>query len=590
MALDGALLHGIKEELIGALEDARIDKIHQPSKEELVFAVRSHQGNKKLYISTRPSSPRIHLVTRTPENPDTPPMFCMLLRKRLTGGRLMAIRQNGIERALYFDFDCINELGDLVRLTLAVELMGRFSNVILLDADNRIVDVLKRVDWEMSPTRPLLPGLSYEVPIALAQKHDVSTTTAEEIVAAVMRHTDRDLSDALITVTCGVSALVCREIAHHTTRGAAVTVGEMTADQVDRLAFYLRRVKEAIESADGRQPYMLLKQGEPYDYSFIPITQYGISAVGRPFSTFSELLEEFYEKRDAAQRMKQRSQDIFRVLTNATDRITRKLANQQEDLRRSEKRDLKRKYGDLINANLHLAKHGASSIDVIDYFDENCPTVTIPLNPAWSAAQNAQRYYKEYRKAQTAEKILTEQIEQGKQELQYIETVFDALTRASTGRELDELRQELIAGGYMHVSSRGKKVKLPPPLPPIHCVSSDGYDIYIGRNNVQNDKLTLKTAHGSDWWFHTKNIAGSHVILVTRGDTPPDRTIEEAAVLAASHSKAAASSQVPVDYTPVKFVKKPAGAKPGKVIYETNQTLYVTPDETLIKRLGGEGT
>ncbi len=584
MALDGALLHCIKEELSASLQDAKIDKIHQPSKEELVFAMRGRQGSKKVYISTRPSSPRIHLVAKTPENPDVPPMFCMLLRKRLTGGRLVAIRQNGIERALYLDFDCINELGDPVRLTLAVELMGRFSNVLLLDETGMIIDVLKRVDWEMSPTRPLLPGLRYELPIALAKKQDVFLTSAQSIVSAVLQQPDRDLADAIVSVTCGVSPLICREIAHQTTRGVDTTVSKLTDDQIDRLHFYLERVKKAMETSENRQPYMLLKENAPYDYSFIPIAQYGLSVIGRKFSTFSEMLEEFYEKRDAAQRMKQRSQDILRVLTNANDRITRKLANQQDDLRRSEKRETKRMYGDLINANLHLAQRGASSMEVINYFDEQCPTVTIPLNPALSASQNAQRYYKEYRKAQTAEKILTEQIEQGKQELQYIDTVFDALTRATTGRELDELRQELISSGYMRVS-HGKKVKLPPPLPPIHCVSDDGFDIYIGRNNVQNDRLTMKTAHGSDWWFHTKNMAGSHVILMTNGQIPPDRTVEQAAILAATHSKAAASSQVPVDYTPVRYVKKPAGAKPGKVIYETNKTMYVTPDEMLLKRL-----
>ncbi len=588
MALDGATVHCLKEELTTALADTKIDKIYQPSKEELVIAMRGRQGTRKVYISARPSSPRIHLVTVTPENPDTPPMFCMLLRKRLVGGRLVAIRQNGIERALYLDFDCVNELGDLVRLTLAVELMGRFSNVILLDETSLIIDVLKRVDWDMSPTRPLLPGLRYEPPVALAKKLDFSLASVDNILDAVLTQKDVDLSEALINATCGVAPLVCREIAHQTARGVDTTVGIMDTDMVDRLRFFIGRVQSAILTGEYRQPYLITKDDTPKEYSFIPITQFGLTAVGRVMSSFSELLCEFYEKRDAAQRMKQRSQDILRVLTNAHDRITRKLANQQEDLRRSEQRETKRIYGDLINANLHLAQRGASSMEVVNYFDEACPMISIPLNPAWSAAQNAQRYYKDYRKAQTAQKVLTEQIEQGHLELQYIDTVFDALSRATTARELDELRQELIAQGYMRQSTRGKKVKFPPPLPPIHCVSDDGFDIWIGRNNVQNDTLTLKTAHNQDIWFHTKNIAGSHVILVTGGQTPPDRTMEQAAVLAATHSKAASSSQVPVDYTPVRYVKKPAGAKPGKVIYETNKTMYVTPDETLVNRLSSQ--
>ena len=588
MALDGATIRCLKEELSTALQETKIDKIYQPSKEELVVAMRGRQGARKLYISARPSSPRIHLVTETPENPDTPPMFCMLLRKRLVGGRLAGIRQNGIERALYLDFDCINELGDPVRLTLAVELMGRFSNVILLDENGLIIDVLKRVDWEMSPTRPLLPGLRYEQPVALAKKVDFSLVSIETIVNAVLDQKDSDLSEALIRSTCGVAPLVCREIAHQTTRGVDTVVENMDDDMVDRLRFFVGRVQNAILAGGYRQPFLITKGDEPKEYSFIPITQFGLSAIGRPMESFSALLCEFYEKRDAAQRMKQRSQDILKVLTNAYDRITRKLANQQEDLRRSEQRETKRMYGDLINANLHLAERGASSMDVINYFDEACPTITIPLNPAWSASQNAQRYYKEYRKAQTAQQVLTEQIEQGNLELQYIDTVFDALSRATTARELDELRQELIAQGYMRISTRGKKVKLPPPLPPIHCVSEDGFDIWIGRNNMQNDVLTLKTARNHDIWFHTKNIAGSHVILVTNGQTPPERSLEQAAILAATHSKAAESAQVPVDYTPVKYVKKPAGAKPGKVIYETNKTMYVTPDATLLARLSSQ--
>ena len=588
MALDGAMVHCLKEELSAELQDTKIDKIYQPSKEEVVIAMRGRQGTRKVYISARPSSPRIHLVTETPENPDTPPMFCMLLRKRLVGGRLNNIRQNGIERALYLDFDCINELGDPVRLTLAVELMGRFSNVILMDNDGIIIDVLKRVDFEMSPTRPLLPGLRYALPVALAQKVDFSLATVENIVEAVLAQRELDLAEALIRVTCGVAPLVCREIAHQTTRGAGIMVGEMDSDTVDRLRFFTARVQNAILTGGYRQPYLITQGDEPKEFSFVPIMQFGLNAIGWPMESFSQLLCEFYEKRDAAQRMKQRAQDVLRVLTNAYDRITRKVANQQEDLRRSEQRETKRMYGDLINANLHLAQRGASSMEVVNYFDESCPTITIPLNPAWSAAQNAQRYYKEYRKAQTAQKVLTEQIEQGNQELQYIDSVFDALSRATTARELDELRQELIAQGYMRVNTRGRKVKLPPPLPPIHCVSDDGFDIWIGRNNMQNDILTLKTARNHDVWFHTKNMAGSHVIVATNGQTPPERTLEQAAVLAATHSKAAKSAQVPVDYTPVKYVKKPAGAKPGKVIYETNKTMYVTPDETLVSRLSSK--
>ena len=587
MALDGACLHILRQELAIALADAKIDKVNQPSREELVLSMRARGKTRRLYISTRPSSPRIHLLENAPENPDSPPMFCMLLRKRMTGGRLKAIRQNGLERALYLDFDCINELGDPVRLTLAVELMGRFSNVILVDEQGVIADAMKRVDFEMSPTRPLLPGLRYEPPVALAKKQDVFLTETVELAAAVLAQEDRLLDDALLTVTCGIAPIVCREIAYAVTRGQAVTVGDLSTDQRDRLRFFIGRTKERMDLHEA-VPTVLIKDGEPFDFSFMPIAQYGTAAVERRMDSLSALLEEFYEKRETAARMKQRSQDILRLLTNATDRLTRKIAKQQEDQERAADRDIKRLYGDLIHANMHLASHGADHLDAINYYDPACPTVRVPLNPALSAAQNAARYYKEYRKAQTAERVLAEQIAQGKAELAYLDTVFDALSRATTARELGAIREELIAEGYLK-PARGKKVKAPLALLPIHCVTEDGFHIFIGRNNGQNDRLTLKTASGRDWWFHVKNMAGSHVILVTDGREPSDTAIRQAAVLAATHSKAAASSQVPVDYTPVKNVKKPAGAKPGYVIYETNRTLFVQPDETLTERISFRG-
>lgn len=587
MALDGAFLSCLREELTAALPDARVDKIHQPSREELVLALRHRAGSEKLMISVRANSPRVNFTKIAVENPAAPPMFCMLLRKRLTGGRLIAIRQPGLERALYFDFDCVNELGDIVRLTLAVEIMGRHSNIILIDSDGTVLDAIKRVDWDMSSVRPVLPGLKYAPPPAAEGRLDLSAAAPEAFLEAVAHGKDEPLSKALLAVSHGLSPLMCREIAHLATRGQDTRAAALTPEERERAVFYLRRVADAVKTGENRKPYLLTRaDGTPLDFSFMPITQYGLAALGREMDSFSALLDAFYAEKDAAERIKQRSHDILRVLTNAYDRTVRKLEHQRAELAQSGKREEWRVYGDVLTASLHAVPKGASSAELVNYYDPNCATLRVPLDPALSAAQNAQKYYKQYRKAQTAERILSEQIAAGEAELQYIDTVFDALSRAETWRELGELRQELAAGGYLRLQ-RGKQ-KPPAPLGPMTFVSDDGFTILVGRNNVQNDRLTLKTARGSDVWFHTKNIPGSHVIVVTGGETPPDCTLEQAAVLAAFHSKAAQSVQVPVDYTEVRNVKKPAGAKPGMVIYENNRTAYVTPDAALVQRLRRE--
>ncbi|MBQ7088564.1 MAG: NFACT family protein [Clostridia bacterium] len=583
MALDGAFLACLRQELADTLQDARIDKIHQPGREELVMALRWKGGNEKLYLSAGANAPRLHFTTQTPENPAQPPMFCMLLRKRLTGGRLCAIRQEGWERALYLDFDCINELGDPIRLTLAVEIMGRHSNIILIGQDGIIIDAIKRVDPAMSSVRPILPGLRYEVPPP-AEGLDLSVATPDEVVAAIRGGKDGPLSKAIQQTVTGLSPLSCREIAFRATAGEDTPVRALTDREWGKLADCLTRTRDAVLTGERRVPYLLVKaDGTPQEFSFQTIIQYGPTVTGQEMESFSALLDAFYARRAAAERMKVRSHDLLRVLLNASERVKRKLNNQRQELAAAADRDKMRLYGDLINAGMHLIPAGATSAELINYYDENCATITVPLDPALSAAANAQKYYKDYRKAQTAERILTQRIAEGEQELIYLDSVFDSLTRATSARELEELRRELEEQGYLR-RQKGKQ-KPPPPMKALTFRSDDGFTILVGRNNLENDRLTLKTARGCDVWFHTKNIPGSHVIVVTEGQTPPDRTLEQAAVIAATHSKAADSVQVPVDYTAVKFVKKPSGAKPGMVIYTDNRTAYVNPDVGLCERL-----
>lgn len=587
MALDGAFLSCLRRELESELTGTRVDKIHQPSREELVFWMRGINGHRKLLFSSRVQAPRVHFTEYLPENPAQPPMLCMLFRKHLTGARFLGIRQCGLERVLYFDFEALNELGDRVKLTLAAELMGRNSNLILIAENGRIVDAVRRVDFDSTSARPILPGLPYEAPPQTDGRTDFFAVSAAEAADLIRKAENMPLSTAVNKTLLGLSPLLCREVSYLVTRGRDTEPQDLSPYECEKLTAALEKIKTAAECGKSYVPYLISNNKNiPLEYSFLPITQYGLDAIGCEVENLSTLLDRFYAEKEQAERIRRSSSDILRVLSSSSDRILRKIANQKQDLLRSAKREQKREWADLINANLHLIPHGAEQATVINYFDPECAAITIPLDPSKSAAQNAQKYYKEYRKAQTAERVLVEQIEAGEEELRYLDSVLDALSRAVTVRELDELRTELAGSGYLRLQKGGRKP--PAPLGALEFVSSDGFRIRVGRNNIGNDKLTLRDSRGCDIWFHTKNIPGSHTVVVTEGAQVPERTLREAAVLAATFSKASDSAQVPVDYTPIKFVRKPAGAKPGRVIYDHQQTVYVTPDASLPSALKKE--
>lgn len=573
MALDGMFLNCIKHEL-DFLIGGRVDKIAQPSREEIIITFRTKGGAEKLMFSASAGSARVHITKMSVENPKVPPMFCMLLRKHIGNGRLLDIRQDGLERILCFDFEAMNELGDMVKVTLAAEIMGRCSNVVIINNEGKIIDSIKRVDTEMSRERPVLPGMRYTLP-PRSPRLDFRTSGRDEIKAALEAMPDCDLAKALVKVFEGISPIVAREWVFYAAKGTSPAKSELTEDMLDRLCFALKKTASEIENGQSVYTVVKDKEGLLKDFAFMPISQYGALMVTKPFESACAVLDYFYAERDSVSRMKQRSQDLYKLLLNTTDRIARRTEAQREELKLSENRwELKLK-GDLISANLYRIEKGMSSFETENYFEEGCPVITIELDKRLTPSQNMQRYYSEYRKADTAEKILTEKIAQGEDELAYIDSVFDALTRTNSEDEVNELRAELAEQGYL----RSAKLKGKPPKsrPPLEFTSPDGYTILIGRNNVQNDKLTMKTAEKTDIWLHTKNIPGSHVIIRTNGENPPDETILYAARLAAFHSKAKSSSQVPVDYVPVRFVKKPAGSKPGKVIFTNNRTVYVTP-------------
>lgn len=573
MALDGGYLRHICNEINENALNCRVEKVYQPNKDEIILGLRGLNGASKLLLSARANSPRINFTKYAPENPKVPPMLCMLFRKRLCGAKLINARQEAMERIIFLDFDATNELADHVNLTLAVEIMGKYSNVIFIDENGDIIDALKRVDISMSSQRLVLPGLKYSMPPA-QDKMDILEASAEDVLARIENITvDTKLSKALLNTIQGVSPVICREIEYLTGRGNDITTDSLTNEYKKRLLFFLNRMITQLKEHSGT-PCMAVVNGKPMDFAFMDITQYGEAAVIKRSESFSSLLDDFFNERDTAERMKVKSQDLHRLLANTTERLSRKINSQSAELAQCTDREPLRIMGDLLQANLYRIEKGANSVTVENYYDNNSP-ITIPLNPALTATQNSQKYYKNYRKAKTAEQVLKVQIEKAKEELEYIDTVIEALNRATTEGELAEIRAELTEQGYVK-APRGKQKKAA-SLPPLKFTSSTGFTILVGRNNKQNDKLTLKTASKNDIWLHTKDIHGTHTIILTEGKEVDSTTLQEAAQLAAYHSKARNSAQVPVDYTLVKNVSKPSGAKPGMVIYVKNKTLYVTP-------------
>lgn len=573
MALDGITLSMLKNEISEKLIGARIDKIHQPSKEELVMTFRWNGGSGKLLVSASASSPRIHFSESTVDNPKNPPMFCMLMRKHLSGAKLIGIEQFGLERMLHLSFSTYNELGDPIIVKLAVEIMGRHSNIMLIGPDGKIIDAIKRVTADMSSVRQVMPGMSYVFPPA-QNKMNTLDLDYMEFAARIRNGRDIPLSKALMENLDGVSPIVCREISDMVTGGMDSKTHELSDSDFEKIVDALGMLSANIKNGICA-PYMVIEEnGHPLDFTFMKVNQYGDAMEVRKFDSFSAMLDKFYSERSGADRMKQRSNDLFKFVVNLADRISRKLDVQRQELARSTERDILRVKGELIHANLWMLEKGMTSVVLENYYD-NCKPVEVKLDPRLSPNQNAQHYFSEYRKADTAEKMLKKFIEKGEAELSYIESVFDLLSRARTDDEVVAIKEELIAQGYLknHRKNNQKPVKIAPK----EYISTDGFRILCGRNNIQNDKLTFKDSKKSDIWLHTQKIHGSHTVIVTDGREVPESTIQQAAVVAAYNSKGRESSLVPVDYTEIRNVKKPSGSAPGKAVYEHYRTAYVRP-------------
>lgn len=580
MAFDAGMLSFVVREINDKLAGAKIEKIYQPQKDEVVFVMKQGGDTLRLLINGGSSSPRINITSAKAENPATPPMFCMVLRKHLGGAKLDSAEQLGFERAVRLTFSTYDELGFSTKKHIIAEIMGKYSDIILTDINDRIIGVLKPVDFSTSKIRQLLPGMKYELP-PRQDKDDPLTADLslfDEYLSgsAPDRRADKFITDHY----AGISAAIAREIAFRCGGTVNATLSECGNWLKSEFSSLVENIRESI----GEPVIVYDENDSPVEYSFVDMTQYGAGFRRDVCSSFGEMIDIFFEKRSNNDRLKQRAADIFRIISGAEGRILRKIDKQKSELVECNEDEKYKLWGDLITANIWRISRGADSACVENYYG-NGEEVVIPLEKRLSPAQNAQKYYKKYTKLKNARAHLTEQIAIAENELEYIYTVLDSLVRADTEKELAEIRGELYHSGYAS-KIKNYTAKKQTSFAILKYITSGGYTVYCGKNNIANDHLTTKIAAKNDWWFHVKDRPGSHVVMVV-GDRqePSSEDFTEAAMIAAYHSKAQGAPNVDVDYTLVRNVKKPAGSKPGFVVYQTNWSATVTPDEKKIKAM-----
>ena len=574
MPLDAVCLQAVVAELAPQITGSRIEKIQQPARDQVVLLLR---GNRRLLLSAGGGQPRLHLTELPRDNPAQPPMFCMLLRKYLSGGIIESIQQAPLERVVTLTVSAADELGERSQFSLILEAVARRANLILADKDGHIIDCLRRIDFEMNPDRQVLPGLFYHLPTP-PDKVSPFTVTEEEFAALAAAAGEGAPADQwLVRTVNGLSPLVARELTFRACGSTDAPVTGHTAALWSAFAAWRDTVNEKHFT-----PEMLKRSGVPMDFTYLHVGQYGGAAEEETYTSFSRLLDDFYEKREQAERVKQKGQDLVKTASNGAARLRRKIAAQEQELAESKNRDKWRVYGELITANLYRMERGMSRLTAQNYYDPDCADVDIPLDVRLSPQENAAKYFKKYTKAKTAEKYITAQLEKARVELTYLESVLQELTLAESEQDFNDIRAELTDGGYLRTKGRKQPQR---PSKPREFRSTAGLRILVGRNNRQNDRLTAKDAEKWDIWLHTQRIHGSHVILCTGGAQPDEQSIAEAASLAAYFSQAQDSAKVPVDYVPVKFVKKPAGSPPGFVNYTNYKTILADPSEELVKRL-----
>jgi predicted ribosome quality control (RQC) complex YloA/Tae2 family protein len=567
MSFDGIMTRAVAAELQNNLTSGRISKVYQPHKTDLVLTIRSNGKNQKLLISANPSFARMHLTEHQYENPDTPPMFCMLLRKHLEGAFIEKIEQLDLERIIKLTVKNRDEIGDETTKVLYVEIMGRHSNVILVDEKSeKIIDSIKHIPSFQNRHRTILPGYTFVMPPAQEKTNPFSVTTKEEFISKISWNEGK-LDKQLVSRFSGFSPLIAKEIVYR----AGLSVKEEVAEA------FLTVMKQL--SAEQYEPQMITNEKKEY---FSVISLKHVTGDVRPFEAVSKLLDRFFYGKADRDRIKQQANDLEKYLSNEYDKITKKIGKLKKELEQTANAEEYQRKGELLTAYMYLAKKGDKDVEVEDYFSEDQPLVKIELDPLKTPAENAQSYFKKYAKLKKSVSIIQDQIEKAKNELLYFERLIVQMDSASM-KDVEEIREELGEGGYLkHRQGKNKKKQNQTPQPE-KFISTDGTEILVGKNNKQNDYLTFKLSRANETWLHTKDIPGSHVLI--RSSSPSETAIKEAAILAGFFSKAKNSSSVPVDYTLIKHVKKPNGSKPGFVIYDNQQTVFVTPDEDLVFRL-----
>jgi len=578
MALDAICLQAVVEELRPQLTGLRIDKVQQPARDQVILLLR---GNRRLLLNAGASAPRLQLTELPRDNPAEPPMFCMLLRKHLVGARVAEIVQPHLERLVRLELDITDDFGQPGKRTLILEAMGRRSNLILLDGEGRIIDCLRRVDTDMSMQRQVLPGLFYEPPAATDRLPFTEETEEGFRRKLAEENPERQIDAFLLDHYFGISPLMARELTFRATGETDSRIFTVNGGATEKLWNEISDFSICVQE-NRFTPVCLKKDGKFMEFFCLPICQYGSMVEEERFESFSAMMDAFYEARERQERTRQRGADLIRTATTARDRLRRKLAMQEKDYAATQDRDRLRICGDLITSNLYRMERGQNKLVCENYYEETCPEITIQLDPLLTPQQNAAKYYKRYTKAKTAEKYLREQMEIARRDLEYLESVLEEIQLGETEQDFIDIRNELKDSGFLRKQGKGKK-ELKRTSKPWEFRTFSGFRVLVGRNNRQNDQLTMRVADHRDLWFHTQKIHGSHVILCTGGQSVDDDTIVEAAKIAAYYSQARESGNVPVDYTPVKFVKKPSGARPGMVIYNTYQTVNVVPEEAFVK-------
>ena len=571
MPLDAVVIHAIKEELEKELIGARIDKVQMPERDVLLLSVRGNMGNRKLLLSANTGSARIQFTENVYENPSEPPMFCMLMRKHLVGARIQSITQPDFDRLLVLDLSVRDEMGILTEKKLVMELMGRASNIILVDDKGNIIDCIRRADFGENAMRRLLPGMIYRRPLPQEKTPFFAADDEQRTEIGRRCALSANPEKSIMEFFSGLSPLISRELVYR------------CHGQTEFLPEAMDALKESVVKSEF-EPVILMREGNPFDFSYMRISQYGETMELAEYSSFSELLDAFFSQKDHAESMRRKSRDLLHKTKSARDRTQRKLNARRQEMEKADDREQIRKEADLITANIYKLKKGMASFSCEDFYEPDCPERVIQLDPLKTPQQNAAQKYKEYNKLKNAREHLTKLIEENTAQLDYLNSVMDEIERAESERDLAEIRRELITTGYLRTKKNARKEKVR-AQGPLSFQSDDGFRILVGRNNAMNDDLSIRKARRTDYWLHTKSVHGSHVIIVCDDQTPPARTIEQAAAIAAYYSQARAGGKTPVDFTMVRNLKKPSGAMPGFVIYHVYETILAEPDEQLVMRL-----